>query len=136
MLSFPTDAVGHNSAARQAARVSSSLTGCRAKTDLPARRTISPGATSRDAAQSIQRLSIYQSPGADSGLRSSRLGIVDFPENRFSVEVVLQTHGVLAGWIHTDWIVGSNNVATIMGRLVVRCRAMQPPLPPSILFSH
>jgi|SRR5712691_12689081 len=33
-----------------------------------------PGATSREAAQSMQRLSMYQSPGAEAGLRSASFG--------------------------------------------------------------
>src|ERR1700728_3259047 len=69
------DAVGLRSTARQAARVSSSVTGCRANTDLPPRSTISPGATSLDAAQSMQRSSMNQSPFAELGLRASRFGI-------------------------------------------------------------
>jgi hypothetical protein len=74
-VSVPTEAVGHRSRARQAAISSSWPAGCRAKTDLAPRRTISPGATVREAAQSIQSESIYQSPGAESAFRWVRLAM-------------------------------------------------------------
>ena len=68
-VSLRTDAVGQTSTARQAASCSSDDTGCRANTLLPPRATIRSGATWRDAPQSIHAVSMYQSPGAESGLR-------------------------------------------------------------------
>ena len=69
-VSLRTDAVGHTSTARQAASRSSGDTGCRAKMLLPSRATMRPGATWRDAPQSIHAVSMYQSPVAESGLRT------------------------------------------------------------------
>src|SRR5258707_9854364 len=68
-----TDAVGQRSRARQAMRNSSGVSGCLAKTDWPSFSTISPGATVRAAVQSVQRVSIYQLPGAFAGWRSLML---------------------------------------------------------------
>src|SRR4030095_11700746 len=68
-VSLRTDAVGQTSTARHAASCSSGVTGCRAKTLLSLRSTIKPGATWRDAPQSMHAVSTYQSPAAESGLR-------------------------------------------------------------------
>lgn len=68
-VSLRTDAVGHTSTARHAASCSSGVSGCRANTLLPFRPMIRSGATWRDAPQSMHASSMYQSPGAESGLR-------------------------------------------------------------------
>jgi hypothetical protein len=69
LVSLRTDAVGHTSSARHAASLSSCVFGCRAKTLLSFRSTMSAGATCREAPQSMHAVSMYQSPGAESGLR-------------------------------------------------------------------
>jgi hypothetical protein len=73
-VSLRTDAVGHTSTARHAASCSSGVSGCRANTLLPFRPMIRSGATWRDAPQSMHALSMYQSPGAESGLRMGFIG--------------------------------------------------------------
>src|SRR5262249_17893615 len=69
------EAVGHTSAARQASSSSSAFAGCRAKMDSSLRRMTRPGATLRDAPQSMHRVSTYQSPGAESRLRADTLAM-------------------------------------------------------------
>src|SRR2546421_4350404 len=75
LVSVRTEAVGQTSMARQAIISSSAFAGWRAKTLLSPRSTINPGATWRAAAQLMQAVSMYQSPGADWRFRSARLDV-------------------------------------------------------------
>ena len=76
-VSLRTDAVGQTSTARHTAIWSSGVVGCRVNTLLPFRCTIRSGATWHAAPQSMHAVSMYQLPGAESGLRM-RFTPVDF----------------------------------------------------------